>query len=174
MSSFKEIVTKAVIGKVKKSSKDIINITPDFNPDTILGCWVINHSFSGLNNNDNININGNYDINIWYSYDNNTKTALYEEKYNYNDKIVLNKKVDNDTEVIIKCLKEPAVVDAKINNKEMNLNIEKEMGVELVGNTKVKIEVEDYDDDYEELIDNNLDEEISTINEEYLDTEEVN
>ena len=43
MASFKEIVTKAVIGKGKKTFTTTNSVTPDCVANTILGCWVINH-----------------------------------------------------------------------------------------------------------------------------------
>ena len=43
MSNFKEIVTKAVIGKGKKYYKNSYIIDTEFVPTTVLGCWVINH-----------------------------------------------------------------------------------------------------------------------------------
>lgn len=43
MSLYKEIVTKAVIGKGKKYFKNNYKITTSDQPTTILGCWVINH-----------------------------------------------------------------------------------------------------------------------------------
>lgn len=43
MATYKEIVTKAIIGKGKKTSNTSCSITPDVTPDTVLGCWVINH-----------------------------------------------------------------------------------------------------------------------------------
>ena len=43
MSSFKEIVTKAIIGKGKKYFKNNYTLTPEVEPTTVLGCWVINH-----------------------------------------------------------------------------------------------------------------------------------
>lgn len=42
MALFKEIVTKAVIGKGKKLFKDNYSIEIENAPTTILGCWVIN------------------------------------------------------------------------------------------------------------------------------------
>ena len=45
MANFKEIVTKAVIGKGKKYYKNSYTITTDNEPTTVLGCWVINHVF---------------------------------------------------------------------------------------------------------------------------------
>ena len=43
MALFKEIVTKAVIGKGKKLFKDNYSLEVENAPTTILGCWVINH-----------------------------------------------------------------------------------------------------------------------------------
>ena len=50
MSSYKEIVTKAVIGKGKKLFTTDNTIKVSNLPSTILGCWVINHNFQGQKN----------------------------------------------------------------------------------------------------------------------------
>lgn len=41
--AYKEIVTKAVIGKGKKKYTNKYQINVEQNPSTILGCWIINH-----------------------------------------------------------------------------------------------------------------------------------
>ena len=64
---FKEIVTKAVIGKGKKTFKNTYNMLIENNADTILGCWVINHNFKGYETNSKIIIDGSFDVNNWYS-----------------------------------------------------------------------------------------------------------
>lgn len=43
MSNYREIVTKAVIGKGKKTFTNQNEIEIERTPSTILGCWVINH-----------------------------------------------------------------------------------------------------------------------------------
>lgn len=43
MASYKEIVTKAVVGKGKKNFVSEHMVSPQITPTTILGCWVINH-----------------------------------------------------------------------------------------------------------------------------------
>ena len=43
MSYFKEIVTKAVIGKGKKTTNLNHSVETEDNINTVLGCWVINH-----------------------------------------------------------------------------------------------------------------------------------
>ena len=68
LSAFKEIVTKAVIGKGKKYYKNAYTIETEHIPTTVLGCWVINHSFKGTDVGGKIVINGSFDINLWYKY----------------------------------------------------------------------------------------------------------
>ena len=43
MSNYREIVTKTILGKGKKTFVTEHTITPEHVPTTILGCWVINH-----------------------------------------------------------------------------------------------------------------------------------
>ncbi len=177
MSNYREIVTKAVIGKAKKTSGNKFNVQTEERPDTVLGCWVINNTFNGTNNRGSVLINGAFDVNVWYSYDNDTKTAVSTQRFTYTDRMNVPLKndtvLDNNSEIIVRSLKQPTVTNVDINNGLVELTIEKELGVEIVGNTKVKISVEDVDDDYEELIDEELDNAIEEINEEYLDTEEI-
>lgn len=48
-------------------------------PNTVLGCWVINHSFNGVKGtNGSVTINGNFDVNVWYSYDADKKLLLQQ------------------------------------------------------------------------------------------------
>ena len=50
MATYKEIVTKAVIGKGKKYFKINYTVEVDGKPTTVLGCWVINHVLVGGDN----------------------------------------------------------------------------------------------------------------------------
>jgi hypothetical protein len=100
-------------------------------------------------------VNGAYDINIWYSYDNNTKTNVLVKRFNYQDvmnvKIKENGELTNTSEIIVRALNQPSVTDVKVDGKNIKLSVHKEMGVEVVGDTKVKVSVEDDFDDYEEI-----------------------
>ena len=48
MSSYREIVTKAVLGKGKKIFTHSHFIDVANAPSNVLGCWVINHNFKGV------------------------------------------------------------------------------------------------------------------------------
>ncbi len=178
MSSFKEIVTKAVIGKAKKTNSHSFSITPEQVPNTVLGCWVINHSFNGIKGpNGSVIINGSFDVNVWYSYDTDKKTAVTTENFNYSDTLNIPIKsdanIDSASEIIVRCLKQPTVSNVFIENNNVKLDIEKEMGVEIVGDAKVKISVEDDYDDYEEIMDDeDIEEIIDNVDDNYLTKEE--
>ena len=170
MAEYKEIITKALIAKGKKSTSNKYTLEPEEIPNTILGCWVINNTFNGTSVGDSIIVNGSFDVNVWYSYDNDSKTAVSTKKYNYSDTMHMKSlnSLDSRPEVLVKSLKQPTVADVKIDNGVVNLSIDKELGIEIVGNTKIKVPVETLDDDYEILEDDPPLEEIDKVNEDYL------
>lgn len=169
MANYKEIVTKAVIGKAKKTTTSSFTLTPNEKPDTVLGCWVINHSFRGTNNQGSVEVSGEFDINVWYSYDNDTKTTVSSGRYNYHDRMNIHLKDDahltDSSEIIVRSLKQPTVTNVEVENGMVKLDVEKELGIEVVGNTKLKVTVEDEEDEYEELFD---EPEMEEIKEDYL------
>lgn len=167
-NNYKEIVTKAVIGKSKKTSTDEYNVLIEENISNVLGCWVINHTFKGYNSNGKVAVNGSYDVNIWYSYDNNTKTNVIVRTFNYNDTINVNlkDKITDTNEIIVRCLTAPSASSVDIENNNLKIKIEKELGVEIVGDIKVKINVLDDYDDYD--VDNSSEIENINIDEDYL------
>lgn len=168
MSTYKEIVTKTIVGKGKKNFITDYKLITEENPDTVLGCWIINHHFRGSNKKNEVTVNGTFDINVWYSYDNDSKTSVSTKTFDYEELLRLRVKdydsLTNNNEIIVRSLKQPTVQDVKIVNGEVNLTVNKELGVEIVGESKVKIATLEDElpwDDIEE-------DSIEDVNEEYL------
>jgi len=172
MANLKEIVTKAIIGKTKKSFKKELIIEADSPVDTVLGCWVINHNFTGQNNNAQVAVEGSFDVNVWYAYDNNTKTGVLVKTFYYNETLNVKLKsetsLDEETDIIVRSLKAPSVSKVDIDGNKVVLQAEKELGVEIVGNIKVRINVEEDCDDYEEEVDVEKELIDVKVNEQYL------
>lgn len=168
--NYKEIVTKAVIAKGKKSSTNKYTLETEEVPNTILGCWVINHTFNGTNLGNKVLVSGSFDVNVWYSYDNDSKTAVSTQKFSYSDTMRLNvEDASASNEVIVKSIQQPTVSDVSIQDGIVNLNINKELGIEIVGDTKIKVPVEDLDDDYVELTnDEEVETEVNKVDTDYL------
>ena len=185
LSAFKEIVTKAVIGKGKKYYKNAYTIETEYVPTTVLGCWVINHSFKGTDVGGKIVINGSFDVNVWYSYDTDTKTTVITKKITYNESVAIRQRenIDSGTkDIVVRSLKQPSCINAKENGKTISLEIEKELGIEVVGDTKIKVPIEEEEDPWDLIEDSEYTEEISKeidksvkkdyLKEDYLKAEE--
>jgi len=178
LALYKEIVTKAVIGKGKKHYKNTYTINTDNTPNTVLGCWIINHKFEGVQEDNKIVINGSFDVNLWYSYENDTKTTVITKTINYKEIVSVNEKEKPDTDIkdiIVRSLKQPTCISAKESDNSIIIEIEKELGVEIVGDTKVKIAIEEdedtwdiLDDDYDDEIDDEID---NSVKEDFIQDE---
>lgn len=154
MSAYKEIVTKAVIGKGKKYYRNTYTVDTESTPNTVLGCWVINHKFQGHEANGKIEIDGSFDVNLWYSYDNDTKTSVMTKTIPYKEIVTVSQKADTDSnekDIIVRSLKQPNCISAKENGNTIVIDIEKELGVEIVGDTKVKIAIEEDEEPWDEI-----------------------
>ena len=60
------------------------------------------------------------------------------------------------------------MTNVEVKDGNIVLDIEKELGVEIVGDTKIKVPIEDVDDDYDEIIDEEEVTSIDDVNENYL------
>jgi spore coat protein E len=168
----REIITKAVCGKGRKFSQETHIITPANNPSSILGCWVINHSYSGKKVGDVIEIIGSYDINVWYSYANNTKTDVAKENVTYVDQVNLSyldrNLRGNEFEVSVSVVQTPNAVEAKTIGSKCSVQVEREFSCEVIGETKVNVvvapvqddELDDKFDDYSDIEFDVLDDEV--------------
>lgn len=174
MANYREIISKAVISKGKKTFNQNDKIEVNNHPSTVLGCWVINHQFNGVKQNNQVLINGSYDINIWYSYDNDTKTDVVKATHVYTETVKM-KEINTDydnTSIIVRSLKDPKCISVKIEDNNILYEIELELGIELVGDVKVKVEVDDKLDEYDLIMDevkSDVNEEIDKeVKEDYL------
>ena len=179
MSAYKEIVTKAIIGKGKKYYKNNYTISTEYEPTTVLGCWVINHKFKGSEVGDKIVVDGSFDVNIWYSYENDTKTTVLTKKIKYSEQANVRQKETTDSttkDIIVRSLKQPNCINADIEEKSIKIEIEKEIGIEIVGDTKVKVAVEEEEEPWDIIDDNTYTEEVekeinNNVKEDYLKKE---
>lgn len=179
MSAYKEIVTKAVVGKGKKYYKNTYTIDVETPVDTVLGAWVINHKFSGKEVGKKIEIDGSFDVNLWYSHDNDTKTSVITKNIPYTELVTVSQKETIDSgkrDIIVRSLKGPSCISAREDGSNIIIDIEKELGVEIVGDTKVKIAIEEDEEPWDEIkdeekVEEDLKEIDETVKEDYLKEE---
>ena len=170
MGEYREIITKAVVAKGRKFTQSSHTICPEHEPASILGCWIINHTYEAKKVGKTVEITGYYDINTWYSYNNNTRTEVVTERVEYQDIIKLKYRDPDsldDQDVIARVLQQPNCVEAVIASRgnKIVVQVEREFMVEVIGETKVCVAIypdkceckdEDWgmdveDDDFENL-----------------------
>ena len=169
MAEYREIITKAVVAKGRKFTQSNNAISPQHHPSSILGCWIINHKYEARKVGKTVEVCGSFDINVWYSHHDNTKTSVATEKIDYKDVIKLKYRDPDcldDREVVAKVLQQPNCVEAIISKKgnKILVNTEREFLVEVIGETKVCVEIHESkharDDDWYEAMDDSEFEEI--------------
>ena len=99
--------------------------------------------------------------------------GVISEKIEYNDlfnvKVKENSDLSGDTDIIVRTLKQPTCSKVNIENNVINFDIEKELGVEIVGETKMKISVEDEEEPWDEILDmEEVESEIDKVDENYI------
>ena len=134
----------------------------------------ITHQYSGVKVGNKVTIQGSYDINVWYSYDNDTKTEVLKETNTYQETITVqgDQSIIDNEEIIVRSLSGPSCIKAEIVDDSIHCTIEKVLGIELVGDTKVRISVDDdIQETWEEIHDSDetIDEQIEqNVQEDYL------
>jgi spore coat protein E len=164
--NYREVMAHAVCGRGSKYSQTTYTIRPTNRPTTIGGCWVMNHTYEAELVGDYVEVHGRFDINVWYSYNGNSETAVAKDTVSYVEQIALrdlDTSADRDSrEVHLRVLQSPNCLDATItgNGSEILVRVEKELGVEVLGRTKLCVvtfdladkKVDDYGEEDEDLL----------------------
>lgn len=156
----REIVTKAVCGKGRKFSQVTHTVTPTNKTATILGAWVINHTYRADLVGETVEVYGAYELNIWYSFNNNTETSVLKETAKFVDAIPLSyydSNCNGDVEVTATVTQEPNCIEAQVTGSgKIVVTVEREYTVEVLGETKLCVVVTDgcdYDYKYDSYVD---------------------
>ena len=86
--------------------------------------------------------------------------------------------ISSNEEIIVRSLRQPSCSKVEIVNGNIEYDIEKELGIEIVGDTKVRISVDEEEaDDWEEIVDDKEEESImqdidNSVNEDFLKEEQ--
>ncbi len=135
------------------------------------------HKFKGNDVGGKIVVDGSFDVNLWYSYNNDTKTTVITKKIKYSESVMIRQREETDSsvkDIIVRSLKQPNCVNAKEQGNSIVIDIEKELGIEIVGDTKVKVAVEEDEEPWDVIDDNEYTDEVDkeidkNVKEDYLE-----
>ena len=158
MSNIREIYTKAIVAKGKKLSRNSYTFSLSDNPTSVLGCWLTNHHYEASIKQGVPKIVGTYDVHIWYSCDDDMSSKVEKKQVTYIDEMQVVKKEQREFEstdsLKARCLGKPKCLNAFLRNSEVVCEVEKEMQLEISGETCIKVEVKNEDevwDDFEDI-----------------------
>ncbi len=150
LKNLRQIVTKAVVAKGKKRSESTEVLRPPNKPSGILGCWIINHTHQSKKYGKYVEVYGKFDINVWYSHHDHSKTSVYTETISYKDRVRLHYRdgaTGGQEDVYIKVIQQPNCTEAIITKcgEKFSVSVERELLAEVVGETKVCVQVHPVD-----------------------------
>lgn len=171
MNEIREIVTKAIVEKGKKSIRFIEKIQTKNPVESVLGCWVLNHSFQAEKTTDGVLVQGIFEANIWYSFNNNSQTEVAKEMINYQQEVKTKRKIteyqEQNTDIIVRMIQPPVCSDVKIVDNLIEIEVLLEVVAEVIGETKIRVSVLDQVPNYDHD-DDELDEIDGKINQQFL------
>ena len=160
---YREIVTRAVVGKGKIANSGEVLINVSNNITKVLGCWIINHYFVSNYENGKVFAKGKYDVHLWYGFNGDADTGIHKQTVDYIEEFSLNLKsnesINENNDYIIKCLKYPTCSGLSLNDKGVvSVKVEKELILDIIGETTLKVQTSTSCDEWEENDDiNNID-----------------
>lgn len=161
MSTSKTILVKAVIGKGFKTSTKSFSLTTTNVPDSVLGCWVINHTWDGESNGEFVEIIGSYEIHLWYAFDEDRQTEVMSQVVEYTEKVkvrIFNEDERRpDSEIQIDTTTEPVCINIDVvkENNTVRLDIETSFAVRELA--ELYLNVDAYSEDMVDYGDEFLD-----------------
>ena len=145
---YREILTKAIIAKGEKTIKQQYTIELEHEVSKVLGCYIINHSYKISHSKSTIMIQGDFDAFFWYGFDSNTNCGLQKKNYSYSSEIpysftIESYPLDEKSEIHDKIITQPSCTSMKFVGKSIIIDVETTISLDIVGETKLKIKVDD-------------------------------
>lgn len=141
----KEIVTKAVISKGKIVDSSSIELEVADSVSRPIGCWVINHNYLCVEENNKLYASGYYDVHIWYAVDNNADTRIYKKTIEYKKEFNMeNYNFEfNNNEYKTYCVEYPSCTALEYRDNKFIINIKLGLAIDVIGESKLLIQVSD-------------------------------
>lgn len=139
----REIVTKAVVSKGKIIGNQELNFEIVENSNKALGCWIINHKYLSVVENNRIYASGCYDVHIWCAKNDSNDTFLFKKTVDYKEEFNMeNANFDREnSEYKIYCIEYPTCTNLQLIGNELKVTVKKGLAIDVVGESKLLVQV---------------------------------
>lgn len=165
----REIMAKTLVGKGRLQLQDVKTVHLEEKITKTLGCWIINNTYETIENQHAVGVKGHYDIQLWYAYENDQKTNVYNETVPFSGVFQMARKKiwkpDEETFFKIHVMRYPSAVKMEIvGEHDVKITVESLYFIDSFQPAILQIETLEPEDDTE-----NIDEEIvMNVNTNYL------
>lgn len=149
----KEIVTKAVVSKSKIVDSNEIRLKIDGDVSKVIGCWIINHNYLSVVENDKVYASGMYDIHIWYATNHESDTNIFKKTIEYRQEFVMdNNNFDRkDSEYKMYCIEYPNCTNLSLVDNNFVITVKKGLAIDVIGESKLLVQVSEINNREDEL-----------------------
>ncbi|NLW17542.1 MAG: outer spore coat protein CotE [Firmicutes bacterium] len=141
----REITTKATCAKGQKRFRQIHSIVTANPAELVLGSRITSHSYVASPLANSVEIKGSYDIHIWYTYADGTLTAVEKKTVRYMEHLPVidleGERLGQEESVEATVTREPEVVGMHVRRGAVQVEVDLEFYVEIVGETKLWVKV---------------------------------
>lgn len=141
----REITTKATCAKGQKRFRQIHSIVTTHPAEIVLGNRITSHSFKACPQENSVEIKGSYDLHIWYTYADGTLTAVDKKTVQYTEHLPVidleGERLGKEESVETMVTREPEVISVNVRRGAVQVEVELEFYVEIVGETKLWVRV---------------------------------
>lgn len=144
-AGLREITTKATCAKGQKRFRQAHNIATPQPAEIVLGGRIIGHSFTARPQANSVEIKGSYDLHIWYTYADGTLTAVEKKTVRYIEHLPVidleGERLGREENVEITVTREPDIANMQARRGSVQVEIDLEYYVEIIGDTKLWVRV---------------------------------
>lgn len=145
---YREILTKAIIAKGEKTIQEKKAIDVHENVSKVLGCWIINHHHEVSLKDQSVYIEGHYDVYLWYGFNQDSDCGLHKETFCFSYEIPYTftqetSKLSSLNQIKEYVIKNPSCTSMTFDHSLINIEIEVKYFIDIIGETKLKIKVDD-------------------------------
>lgn len=146
-AGLREITTKATCAKGQKRFSQTHGIVTPHGAEIVLGSRISGHTYNAAPQANSVKITGAYDLHIWYTYADGTLTAVEKKTVRYTEHLPVidleGERLGQEEAALISVMREPKVVKMYTRRGAIQVEVDLEFYVEVVGEMKLWVRVYD-------------------------------
>jgi len=144
-ADFRLVSVETIVARGRLRAEPAYTLQPVHTPDTVLGCWVTNTSFSGTPSRRHCDVTGKFDIHVWYSYDHMRRSEVITHTVTFHARVPLRElggeRSGEDERCFITITVPPHCVDVDIRQGALQVTVRFALVTDVFGHARLCVHV---------------------------------